>query len=151
MAELASERTIWDNVGEVDTQTYMLGCSGLPTFRVYSPASALEVSTPPSLDEIHLLKYKLETALIYPRDSPWGSTEGVRLRVGDVVTAVGHVNSTAVVTSFLQDADSLLVRGVGDSSEFAPRGTPVCPAIFGRFSLHHALPAPVSSDTGAAL
>jgi hypothetical protein len=149
LAELASERTLWENIGEVDTESYSLTFNGLPSIRVHSPASALEGSEP-SLEEIHLLAYKLDAALLYPRDSPWGTTEGVKLRIGDVVIAESHVTFTVVVTSFPQGSDSLMVRTIGGSDEFAPRRTPVCPAIFGRFSLHHALPAPVSSDTGAS-
>ena len=150
LAELVSERTICDNPGGVDTKSYLLSFNGLPNIRVYSPASALEVREP-SLEEIHLLAYNLDAALLYPRDSPWGTTEGVMLRVGDIVTAVSHVTYTAVVTSFPQDSDSLMVRSIGGTSEFAPFRTPICPAIFGRFSLHYALPAPVSSDTGASM
>ena len=149
LAELASERTLWENIGDVDTKSYSLSFNGLPDIRVHSPASALEGSEP-SLEMIHLLAYKLDAALLYPRDSPLGTTEGVSLRVGDVIVAESHTTCTAVVSSFPQDSDSLMVRTIEGTFEFAPRGTPFCPAIFGRFSLHHALPAPVSSDAGAS-
>ena len=149
LAVLASERTLWEHIGDVDTESYLLTFNGLPSIRVHSPASALEGSEP-SLEEIHLLAYKLDAALLYPRDSPWGTTEGVKLRIGDVIIAESHSTCTAVVSSFPQDSDSLMVRTIEGTFEFAPRGTPFCPAIFGRFSLHHALPAPVSSDAGAS-
>ena len=64
-AELASERTLWEHIGEVDTESYSLTFNGLPSIRVHSPASALEGSEP-SLEEIHLLAYKLDAALLYP-------------------------------------------------------------------------------------
>ena len=150
LAELASERTLWENIGDVDTKSYLLSFNGLPDIRVHSPASALEGSEP-SLEMIHLLAYKLDAALLYPRDSPWGITEGINLRIGDVIVVESHTTCTAVVSSFPQDSDSLMVRTIEGTSEFAPRGTPICPAIFGRFSLHHALPAPVSSDAGASM
>ena len=149
LSVLASERTLWENIGDVDTKSYLLSFNGLPDIRVHSPASALEGSEP-SLDKIHLLAYKLDVALLYPRDSPWGITEGINLRIGDVIVAESHTTCTAVVSSFPQDSDSLMVRTIEGTFEFAPRGTPFCPAILGRFSLHHALPAPVSSDAGAS-
>jgi hypothetical protein len=117
------------------------------------------VSCPPSEGEDMLSSahsYPVEAlpvphaALLFKCDSPWGSTEGIRLRLGDVVTAVSYA-ITAVVTSFPQDSDALMVRTLEGTSEFAPLRTPLCPAIFGRFSLHYALPAPVPSDTGASM